>query len=259
MKPKVTLFGLEIPSYFLLISVSCILAILFALRRCKSRSLQSMILLDLSAIVLISGFVGARLLHIFFEAPSLYINAPLRVFEFWRGGFTYYGGFFAALVAGVFYLRRRKESVLSWGDAVCPAVSLAYAGGRLGCFFAGCCYGTVCNLPWAISFSHDSLTRHPTQLYAVFGELLIILILLKVERLPFFLYSRGLLFSTWLGLHAANRMIMEIFRDDDRGPSIFGLSLSTCLSGILLISSVVVFLSVKKNEARRSFSARIRM
>jgi phosphatidylglycerol:prolipoprotein diacylglycerol transferase len=50
------------------------------------------------------------------------------------------------------------------GDSFAVPVAAAVAVGRLGCFSAGCCYGTETSLPWAVNFG-DGLRRHPTQLY----------------------------------------------------------------------------------------------
>ncbi|RMF40742.1 MAG: diacylglyceryl transferase [Planctomycetota bacterium] len=52
------------------------------------------------------------------------------------------------------------------GDAFVVPVAAAIAIGRLGCFCAGCCYGTPTSLPWGMACAAtDSLARHPNQLY----------------------------------------------------------------------------------------------
>ncbi len=52
------------------------------------------------------------------------------------------------------------------GDSFVVPVAVAIAIGRIGCFYAGCCYGQPTSLPWGVIFSSvDSQLRHPTQLY----------------------------------------------------------------------------------------------
>ena len=52
------------------------------------------------------------------------------------------------------------------GDSFVVPVAAAIAIGRLGCFQAGCCYGTPTELPWGVVFeTADSMRRHPTQIY----------------------------------------------------------------------------------------------
>jgi phosphatidylglycerol:prolipoprotein diacylglycerol transferase len=71
------------------------------------------------------------------------------------------------LVGGYFGVELAKASLLirvKTGDSFAVPVAASVAIGRLGCFSAGCCYGTETSLPWAVNFG-DGLRRHPTQLY----------------------------------------------------------------------------------------------
>jgi phosphatidylglycerol:prolipoprotein diacylglycerol transferase len=58
--------------------------------------------------------------------------------------------------------------------------------GRIGCFFAGCCHGKACDLPWAVTFPNASPPAnypvHPTQLYEAFLNFAFYFILVKVIR-----------------------------------------------------------------------------
>ena len=96
---------------------------------------------DLVFLVMVSGFIGARLFFIglnwnnFLGDPAAYI--------FSRQGFVYLGGFFVATMSAILFIRRRKLPLLAVGDTVVPAVALSHVFGRLGCFSAGCCYGKI--------------------------------------------------------------------------------------------------------------------
>ena len=52
-------------------------------------------------------------------------------------------------------------------DSFAVPVAGAIAVGRLGCFHAGCCHGSMTSLPWGVDFG-DGQLRHPTQLYEFF-------------------------------------------------------------------------------------------
>jgi phosphatidylglycerol:prolipoprotein diacylglycerol transferase len=69
------------------------------------------------------------------------------------------GGYF-----GVELAKRAMDIRVKTGDGFAVPVAAAVAVGRLACFCAGCCYGTVTTVPWAVDFG-DGLPRHPTQLY----------------------------------------------------------------------------------------------
>jgi prolipoprotein diacylglyceryltransferase len=114
---------------------------------------------------------------------ALVVLAGARVF-FWalgggplRGpsGLASMGGVLAAVVVArpLAWLARVPLSVLL--DALVPAGLLALGIGRLGCFLAGCCYGTETALPWGVVFSDlGQAPRHPLQLYAAALDLAIV-------------------------------------------------------------------------------------
>jgi len=230
--------GLEIPSFFLVISLVLSVSLLWIVRRGEYYNLPKRSILDLSLLLMVASFIGARLMHILYENLSYYIEDPVKIFYFWEGGFVYFGGMILALIATLFYLRSIKPAKPGlYFDAFAPVLSFAYGFGRIGCFLAGCCFGKECFLPWAI---HQ---KHPTQLYALLWEVGAILILLGLEKKDYskrlkFLNRPGDLFVLWLALHALGRLIMESFREDFRGEQILGLSISSFLSLILLIVSL---------------------
>ena len=66
-------------------------------------------------------------------------------------------------------------------DSFAVPVAAAVGIGRLGCFHAGCCHGTVTSLPWGVDFG-DGLARHPTQLYESAFHLAAALVLYQLLR-----------------------------------------------------------------------------
>ena len=66
-------------------------------------------------------------------------------------------------------------------DVFAVPLAAAIAVGRLACFHAGCCYGTVTSIPWAVHFA-DGQPRHPTQLYESAFHLSAALVLYQFQR-----------------------------------------------------------------------------
>ena len=190
-----------------------------------------------------------------------------RPWMFWAGGLTYYGGFILAVLTVFFFCRRWKWSFLRFSDLISPMVALGLAFGRLGCFLAGCCFGKVTDVPWAIQFPKYSdawrhhreiypdmlaeqtrtlgeamsLPVHPTQLYELFGSLAIFVFLwLYRKKLKY--TGQGLAYL--LILYGILRFIIEIFRDDDRGGWL--LSTSQWISIPLIVLGIILLATAKK-------------
>jgi phosphatidylglycerol:prolipoprotein diacylglycerol transferase len=219
--------------------------ILYSVKKAKWENRDLKITLDLDLILMIFGFVGARLMHVFFENPEHYVQNWWQVFAIWQGGFVFYGGALLAAGASFLYLLYKKQPILDWLDFFAPIIALGYGLGRISCWIAGCCYGKYCDLPWAIE------GRHPTQIYATVWELVVFAILVFFRKK---LRTAGVLFSIWLCLHSIGRMLMESFRDDFRGDLIFGMSISSFISLVLFSASVTMLVQLVYIKKAKSIS-----
>lgn len=238
--------GLEIPTFFLVISIVVSVSLIWVSKRAARADLPIHKVLDLSLVLMIAALVGSRLFHVFYENPEYYQNDPKKIFFLWDGGFVFFGGAFLAFFsAWVYFKVTRTENRGEYFDTFAPVLAFAYGFGRIGCFLAGCCYGGVCALPWAVN------GRHPTQLYALLWESAALMILLGVEKVPrterpIFLRRSGDLFVLWVALHTSGRLLMESYRDDFRGQTFAGLSISTLFCLLLLVAVILLFFRKRK-------------
>ncbi len=69
-----------------------------------------------------------------------------------EGGLVVYGSLIGGGVAMVIFVRKYGLPFLALGDLIMPSLLLGLAIGRIGCFLNGCCYGGLCDLPWAVRF-----------------------------------------------------------------------------------------------------------
>ncbi len=242
---------LKLPTYLVLCSLAYCLCLFWLVPRAKKLNYNITTALDLSLVIMVTGFLGARLLHIIYEEPQYYLDHPSQIYKFWQGGFVFYGGLIGVLFGCYLFLKLKKESFLKWADFFAPMAPLGYAVGRLGCFFKGCCYGKICDLPWAVHFPHilpHGLSRHPTQLYVVLWEVILLFLILKLEKTK--TLKRGGLLFFWLLLHSSGRIFMEFMRDDPRGDMIMGLSVSTWISFLLILFSSWFLLFYKPSRKK---------
>ena len=225
MFPYIQFGPIAISTYFLLISSAATAAGLWFIQRMESRGFLRVVAIDLTLIILLSAFFGARGFHVLYEEPAFYAENPMEILQVWNGGFVYFGGVLGGLLGMMLYCAKMRVPLLVTMDMAALPLSLAYVIGRVGCFLNGCCYGRICELPWAMNLQGEH--RHPTQLYASVMEVVIFGVLFKSESR---LRDPGQLAGLWLILHSAARLVMEHFRDDPRGEFILGLSVSTWLS-----------------------------
>ncbi len=100
------------------------------------------------------------------------------------------------------------------GDSFAVPVAAAVGIGRLGCFSAGCCYGTPTAVPWAVVFSQvDQLPRHPTQLYESAFHFSCAIGLAYCLRRGLF---RGQLIKLYIISYAVYRFASEFIRPEAR-------------------------------------------
>jgi len=241
----------ELESYFTIITFALIVGLLYAIKRASPLLKESTSFYDFLIVLILSAYIGARIFHILFERPEIYINNPLEIFKVWKGGFVLHGSLFFALISGALFIKYKKLPALQIADIVSSPLMATLAIGRLACFMTGCCYGKPTSSIFGVIFPENSaapsgIPLHPTQLYMSFSALLVFIILLIAEKFlkPFSL--RGLSFAIVLMLYPAGRFFIEFLRDDFRGGELLGLSVSQISSLILVAAGTGLFVYLLK-------------
>lgn len=200
---------------------------------------------DLCFYILIAAIVGSRLFYVAVN-PGQFLDDPLELFKIWNGGLVFYGGFIAAAATMAVYLKKKRLPLWQTTDILAPGVAAGHVLGRIGCFFAGCCYGKACDLPWAVTFTHPmslaprGLSLHPTQLYEVFNNLAVFCFLWWFRRRKAF---DGQVFWVYLLLYGGTRSLLEIFRGDPRGLFLDGaLSISQIIGISLAVMAIAMLI-----------------
>jgi len=216
--------------------------------------------IDMALIVVICGLIGARILFVLINL-EYYASNLLEIIMVWKGGLVFYGGLLGGILALLGCIRLYRLPLWSTLDMGAAGIALGHGFGRLGCFSAGCCYGRLTDLPWAVTFTDprclagDILNHpvHPTQLYSF-------LFLVGLTGLLVWLQPRqkfaGQGAAFYLILYGLFRFGVEFFRSDPRGEfSIFRTTLATSqwISLVAVFAGVFiyVFLANKNREGGR--------
>ena len=243
---------LTIYSYGVMSALAFLVGILLALRQAKKEGISPEIILDLAFWILISGLIGARIVYVMVNFKG-YLQNPLEIIMYQKGGLVFYGGFIAAVIVGILFLKRKHLEVWKIVDIVAPSVALGHSIGRIGCFLNGCCYGREASPPWGIKFPPESpagMTGYPvipTQLYSALSLLIIFFILRSKRRKKKF---TGEIFWLYLVLYPLFRFFLEILRGDPRG-HIFFLSTSQFLSIFIFIIGIMMFKKFSDAEKKK--------
>ena len=207
---------------------------------------------DSSLIGLFGGVLGGRLAFVAQEWSQFSAN-PGEILKIWTGGMTSVGGIVGGLVAGLIAAKKRGLNVGAVADLAGVSFPIGYFFGRLGCFFNGCCYGTHCDAPWAISFKdeaggfHDHV--HPTQLYAVLASAIMYAILTFLEKRPRIRFQGELLLA-FAALYGIYRFVVEFWRAQDGPQSIkAGLSTGQWASVAIFALALVAFFLIPKQKS----------
>lgn len=232
-------------TYGFFVATGFLLAISVAIREAKRVSEDPEKIIDLALYIIIAAIIGSRFLYVVINWRD-FKDDPLEIIRLWNGGLVFYGGLIGASLVTIWYLRKHRLPVWKTADILAPSIALGQSIGRIGCFFAGCCYGKVCHYWWCITFTHpESLAPkgvplHPVQLYATANAFLIYVVLTKLRRRKKF---EGELFWLYILLYAITRSAIEFFRGDYRG-TLFGGLLSTAQTIGIVMALVAIFMLV---------------
>jgi len=172
---------------------------------------------DLLFYGVIGVVLGGRIGYALFYKPDVYLANPLEILQVWKGGMSFHGGLLGVIVAMFWFGRSRQRPFFQVMDVVAPCVPTGLAFGRLGNFINGELYGRAADpaLPWAMVFpqSPDRLPRHPSQLYQLLLEGLLLFVLL-------WLYARreratGQVAAAFVFGYGVLRFVAEYFREPD--------------------------------------------
>jgi phosphatidylglycerol:prolipoprotein diacylglycerol transferase len=189
--------------------------------------------------------IGGRLGYVLFYKPGYYAGNPLEALMVWKGGMSFHGGLLGVIVALALYARQRGRPYFEVMDLIAPCVPLGLASGRVGNFINGELWGRAADpsLPWAMVFpqSGTAIARHPSQLYQVALEGVLLFVLL-------WLYARkpralGQVSGAFLVGYGVLRFVAEFFREPDRflGPLALGMSMGQWLCVPMVLAGAAIW------------------
>lgn len=177
--PDGEILGLAIRSYGLFMLLGVVGGVGLAAWRAKLMGLDPEIIFSLAMVLFVTGIIGARLVYVVqywntqFAPTSSALEedmwkaigqALLKVVNIPGGGLVVYGSLIGGLLGLLIFCRVWELSPLAVADLIAPSFMIGLCLGRIGCLMNGCCYGGLCDQPWAIQFPMKEAARHSAPL-----------------------------------------------------------------------------------------------
>lgn len=231
---------LTLHMYGIMIAIGYVSALFICEKRAKKRDMNTDVLYGIFWCAVIGGALGSKILYYTVNIKDV-IADPSIILNF-QNGWVVYGGIIGGVLASFLYCKIKKVDFVAYLDLVLPAVAFAQGCGRIGCFFAGCCYGRETTSPlgityWQSDFAPNGVKLVPTQIYSSIGDFAMAFLLMAyAKKEP----AKGRVAAGYCILYSIGRFVIEIFRNDYRGE--YGpFSTSQLISVFILAIGIVMY------------------
>ncbi|WP_315704917.1 MULTISPECIES: prolipoprotein diacylglyceryl transferase [unclassified Bradyrhizobium] len=198
--------------------------------------------------------LGGRTGYVLFYNLPFFVQHPLEIFELWKGGMSFHGGFMGCVIAVIWFCRRNGLPILSLGDITTAVGPIGLFLGRIANFINGELWGRSADpsLPWAMIFpSGGPVPRHPSQLYEAGLEGIVLFIVLAILVRFGALKRPGLILGSFILLYGIARITGEHFREPDPQLGFLwgGLTMGMLLSvPMLIIGAILILRALRKPQ-----------
>jgi phosphatidylglycerol:prolipoprotein diacylglycerol transferase len=197
--------------------------------------------------------IGAKIMYLFTILPELaeYRNKlfanPSLLLPLLTAGFVFYGGLIGAFIGYLLYCKKYHINLVGLLDLIAPSIPIIHGFGRIGCFFAGCCYGITYYGPFHVIFHNTPFA--PTEIPLLPVQLIesglnltagiVLLIFAGRIRKP------GRILGIYLIYYAVMRFVLEYFRGDIERGLYGGLSTSQWISILILPVGIWLYYGIR--------------
>jgi len=216
-------FGYTIVMYDMMIVIGVIAMLIYVINRFEKHGdftrTQTNRLVILIVISLLFALLSSYLVDGIFHS--------IQEGELTFGSITFIGGLVGGITAFLillkYFYKEKNKDIKKIMNIIIVGVVLAHAFGRIGCFFAGCCFGIPTDSFLGVVFPHGHASDvypntaiFPTQLFEALYLFILFVVLDRVKKFKGFeIEVYVIAYGTW-------RFLIEFIRGDDRG-SLFTL------------------------------------
>lgn len=233
--------------YGIFLAIGFLVVALLYYQRLKIRNLDQEFFVHHFWRWIMGGVFFGRIFSLIADPDIITRNVWLAFFAFWDGGFAMFGVLAGFLLLMWHDLRKAKQNMLLWTDALIMPLLMGVMILDFGAFLTGAVYGTETILPWGVqyeTFGVDILSPvHPVTLYG----LALHFALLRWARRRFepFLKHTGKLTYSSMFLFFLIEFVLHFFRGDP-AYTIFGIRIEQIISLMLALFAFIWVQRYKK-------------
>jgi len=202
---------------------------------------------DVIPLIVFGILIGSRLGYILFYDLSYYLSHPLDIIRTWRSGMAFHGGLIGSFIGIWLFSRKIEQPFLKVTDLIAAPGPLAGIFIRLANFINGELYGRPTSVPWGMVFpSSDGQVRHPSQLYEMFFEGIILYIITNLVYIKYH-GTKGVTTGFLLVFYGIFRFSMEFFREPHGMIWIFSKGQALSIPMIIIGAIILIRSCSKKN------------
>ncbi|MCF6276598.1 MAG: prolipoprotein diacylglyceryl transferase [Candidatus Magasanikbacteria bacterium] len=241
---------LTIYAWGFFVALGFLTSFIILLKKSKEVGMDSESLTNLMLLIIVLGFLFARIFHIAFYEPSFFFSNPFEIFKVWNGGFSSFGGLFGAVLGFFIYGSSRswnKEIYLKIADLLSFSAIFGWIVGRLGCFAIHDHLGQKVDFFLAINTPDGArLEMALLEILWLIPVAIIFLILRKKVK-----FGDGWFTIILLTEYGFMRFVLDFFRAVDIAHAdvrYLGLTPAQYFAIILLISGIFLFYKINKKS-----------
>jgi len=262
MHPDIVKIGpLTIHSFGLMMAIAFLVGYYILTWEVKRRGDGEKLASDLIFWAAIGGIIGAKLFSVF-ENFGDFLSDPIHTL-FSGSGFVFHGGLMGGTISVIIILHIYKKPIGTYADIAGPIILIGQGIGRIGCFLAGCCHGSMTSCGCGISYPEGSqasyyqyhqhlldsalmksLPVHPSPLYETVLNFLMAFLIIKLIRPK--MKKRGVSFGVAIIYAGLVRFFLEFVRINPKG--LWGLTNYQFSSIFFTLLGVVVILFLAKTD-----------
>lgn len=268
MMPYFYLLGRPIPMYGICTVTGILIGgilVWFTLR--KRRDYSKIYIINIPLAAAVGALIGAHALYFLTRLDTLadaFKNADTAFSSFDKtiavlsdvfGGMVFYGGLIGAIIAAYIYCKAAHVDFDLYADIFAPAIPLFHAFGRIGCTFAGCCYGLEADWGVPVIHTHSDHSLYisihlPIPLIEAGCNIILMVILLLLRKKNL---KKGSLLALYFIMYSIVRFTDEFFRGDAIRGKLLWLSTSQWISIIIFFAGIYMLLKRYKLKNKDNY------